>query len=226
MTRGYSGAPLLIGLTLAVACAPRGRSLETAGVPTAGRLDGQGAVVLGWAREQRDGWEVVELQVDRGRQQLEELGGPATLRLEPGRHELRLELSHRGEARYRLRPVRLVVAEEEVRLCVLQLVGEPRRPALRCSHYLGPRRRPRRRRSARQSELASRLGEVVARLDRIERRLDHLDQQPAVESPERARVGTQLELDTSFPWEPSEPQHPPFERFDRRFDWEEPPANQ
>ena len=178
----------------ASACAPRGSSFETLGIPFAGELSGQGAIVVGWAHEARDGWSLDRLYGDEEallRQWPEATQTPAVVRLDPGEHRLRLTATRRGRGgavrRYKIRPVSLTLTEAEVRLCVVSLSGRSR-PRMRCSHYLGPRARRRAPETprARPERTEGDLTALFERLERIERQLEVLTERlPAAKTAPR-----------------------------------------
>lgn len=134
------GAPL-------TGCAVRGSSFETLGVPTPELRPGRSPIIVGWAREQREGWRITRIRVDeasRGEWN-EESQEPAVFYLEPGEHQLQMsaeqlsdprDSSSRARRRYRVRPIQLDLLEGEAQLCVIRLEGERRlRPRVRCEAH-------------------------------------------------------------------------------------------
>lgn len=191
---GFQNTTSLLILALALSgCAAPQSSFETLGVPDVAP-DGDAAVIFGWAREERAGWDVLSLRVDRqspNRWQLDEQR-PRIIRLPAGTHELQVRAVQRSGQqwvrRIRLRPVPVRLAEGQVQLCTLHVTtrGRPR-PRLACSHLRGPEAPPPVRQAPGETAAPSspvqptpaeneglrRLLETInQRLDRIEERLD------------------------------------------------------
>lgn len=150
---------ILALLSLLFACAPtRGSSFETLGVPRAERSDGDGAIVIGWAHEDRGSWSLQKLRLDgeRGVESWDRASQrPIALSLAAGEHELQLYVAAEREGRVRrlkLRPVRFALGEGQVRLCAIEVDDRRRRPRVSCEHYTGARPRRQARRAPREPE--------------------------------------------------------------------------
>ncbi len=80
-------------------CAVRGSSFQTIGVPTPESRSGQSPVIIGWAREERDGWIVKRVRVDGETRDEwnDETQQPTIIYLEPGEHEFRVNSAQLSE---------------------------------------------------------------------------------------------------------------------------------
>jgi hypothetical protein len=134
------GAPM-------VGCAARGSSFETLGVPTPEPRAGRSPVILGWAREQREGWTIKRVQVDDTTRPEwnEATQAPAIMYLEPGEHTIKLGAAQLSDPRdpnshtrrrYKIRPFGVDLLEGEAQMCVIRLSDDERaRPAVSCEAY-------------------------------------------------------------------------------------------
>lgn len=115
-------------------------SFETIGVPEPTPVEGRAAVILGWAREDREGWAIRSVLVDgrRVRGWEPETQVPVVMYVAPGRREIAVSVRPAGGGEGGARPFRTRAEEVEVGagdvlLCVARIVGRgPRRPVLRC----------------------------------------------------------------------------------------------
>lgn len=128
-------------------CAARGSSFETLGVPTPEPRKGRSPVILGWAREQREGWTIKRVQVDDTTRPEwnADTQAPAILYLEPGEHVFKLgaaqlsdprDPNSRTRRRYKIRPFEVDLLEGEAQMCVVRLSDDERaRPTVSCEAY-------------------------------------------------------------------------------------------
>ncbi len=224
LTRMSSGLLVLVLAGGLCACAPRGSSFETLGVPLAQERPGKGAIVLGWASEHREGWTAKRVRVDTRtrREWTPETQSPAVIHLTPGAHTLRVyaALADGSQTRrIKIRPLAIELAEGEVLLCVMDVGGaKRRRPRVRCLHYLGPEAPTQEpanveaRATPEQPEPAGdcpNLADVFERLERLEQRIEKLNASPEPasrqgKSPRSGRARQKgfvpsLDIDTEYP---------------------------
>ena len=139
---------LALGAILAsplVGCAGRqGSSFETLGVPEPEDRPGMSPLILGWARESRDGWIIDGVRIDnRARREWnEETQRPTIFYLAPGSYEMRVssaqlrdprDRNSHPRRRYRIRPFTVDLETDTAQVCVIRIEGgDRRRPQVQC----------------------------------------------------------------------------------------------
>lgn len=151
---GWAGVMVaLVSICPSGGCTPNvSSSFETLSVPDPELRAGRAALIIGWDREDRQGWVMNFVRVD-GRTRSEwrrATQRPAVIYLDPGRRTLRLFVERRSRGRsqrptddrslrYRLPPIELSLEEGEVHLCRLNVEGHDRqRPRARCTRLRSP----------------------------------------------------------------------------------------
>lgn len=198
----FASCAVMVSLALSSAsCMPRGSSFETLGVPPTPRVEGKAALVLGWAKEHREGWTIDRIKLD-GRLRSEwdrETQMPAVIYISPGTRWIRLYTSKRlggtateahRQRRVKLRPLAVVLEEGDSRICSVHTSrAGRRRPQMRCqrapnldadhidrlSNDEAQRSDEHLRGQATHPHDNRSLDAALERLDRIEKRLDSLE---------------------------------------------------
>ena len=134
----------LLAVTVAGGCVRTSpSSFQALGVPDPEVRPGRASVMLGWDREDRQGWSIDWVRIDGERLETwnDRTEAPVLLFLPPGRREVRLGTSQRRDRetvqgrrrRYRPSPTVVEVAAGEVHLCAVRLAdGRRPRPRLEC----------------------------------------------------------------------------------------------
>ena len=105
---------------------------------------GKGAVIVGWEREERDGWKIRYIRVDGNSRNEWNIDSqePAVIHMRPGEVSLGLmavkaKSKGSGLRRYRSAPVTFKLEAGSTQLCVVRIRGKRRRrPRASCEEYL------------------------------------------------------------------------------------------